>query len=72
MKPKAKNFQDYFFLCKYALNLNNLTWDMVEHLPVTDSRFWTDLWAYENGDFDLANEEKNKIENLQRKNKKEG
>lgn len=55
VKPKAKGYKDFFFLSKFALNMNNLTWDMVDHLPVTDSRFWTDLRAYENGDIDLAN-----------------
>lgn len=45
--------------------MNNLTYDMIECLPITDSRFRTDIRAYENGDIDLANIEKEKLERIQ-------
>jgi hypothetical protein len=72
MKEKPLNYQQQFYLCKYALDMNNLSWDIVDSLPLTDSRFRMDLRAYEHGDIDLANEEKEKLENLHRKNRKEG
>ena len=62
----VEHYEQQFSLSGYAIAMNNLTWDMVDGLPVTDSRFRTDIRAYESGDFDLANEEKDRIESLQR------
>lgn len=37
MKEKPLNYEQQFYLCKYALDMNNLSWDMIENIPLTDS-----------------------------------
>lgn len=44
---------------------------MIDKLPLTDCRFRTDLRAYEYGDMELAASEKNRLEEKQRKRRKE-
>lgn len=54
----------------FVRNMNNLTPKIAASLPRTDSRFRPDLRAYENGDIDLADIEKKRIEENQRARRK--
>ena len=54
--------EDYFYFNEMAMNLNHLSEDLKEQLPPTDSRFRPDQRAVEMGDFDLADEEKSRLE----------
>lgn len=58
-------------MTKFAINLNVLTKDMTKHLPKTDSRFRPDLRAFEHGDIPLASSEKHRLEEKQRKRRRE-
>lgn len=53
-----------------ALNLNHIDDELSQHLPPTDSRFRPDMRAFENGDFELAEVEKKRLENAQRERRK--
>lgn len=53
-------------MTKFALMLNNLPEGLQEKLPPTDCRLRPDLRAYENGDLELAADEKHRLEEKQR------
>ena len=59
-----------YLLSKYACCLNELTNNLRKVLPPTDSRFRPDNRLYEEGEKDKAQEEKNRIEQLQRERNK--
>ena len=61
------NCKKYFNLNYFAIQLNQLTDEMQSVLPPTDARFRPDLRAWEDGNFDLATTEKDRMENNQRK-----
>ena len=63
------HFQYYF--SAFNINLNYLHPDIISRLPPTDSRFRTDLRAYEYGNLELAATEKHRLEENQRKRRKE-
>ncbi len=54
--------QQYYFN-EMSLRINYMSQKMALKLPRTDSRFRTDLRAYEYGDVDLASDEKTRLEN---------
>lgn len=54
----------------FALNLNYLDDELAENLPPTDSRFWPDMRAFENGKFEYAENEKRWLEATQRERRK--
>jgi len=60
---------DQSFFSNFTLNLNILNLDLIEKLPLTDSRFRSDVKALEFGEIKFANEEKNRIEAKQRDRK---
>lgn len=60
--PFPEDFERFYFFTKQAMNLNNLTEEMLHHLPPTDSRLRPDQRAYEYGDVDLAAKEKHRLE----------
>lgn len=54
-----KNPELNYYFNDFSLQMNYLSLDMIEKLPITDCRFRTDLRAYEYGDMELAASEKN-------------
>ncbi|KAA8533241.1 hypothetical protein F0562_033226 [Nyssa sinensis] len=57
-------------LTPFAISLNELTTGLIEKLPPTDSRLRPDQRHLENGDYELANVEKLRLEQLQRQARK--
>ncbi|KAF9427712.1 hypothetical protein BGZ94_004340 [Podila epigama] len=55
-----------FNLTPFAMTLNDCPEDLKKHLCPTDSRLRPDQRAMENGEFDLANTEKQRLEEKQR------
>lgn len=53
-------------LSPFAISLNELTPGLSEKLPPTDSRLRPDQRHLENGEYELANAEKLRLEQLQR------
>lgn len=70
--PFPKNTHEYYGFTAFGITLNELTSDIVGKLPPTDSRFRPDVRALENGDLDVAEEEKVKVEELQRERRRRG
>lgn len=67
--PENSNKQ--YFFTSYAINLNHLHKNLISELCPTDCRFRPDQRALEFGDKDLAQEEKLRLEQDQRKRRKE-
>ena len=61
-KPFPENFNMMYFFTNFTLQLNNLPEGLKEKLPPTDSRLRPDQRAVEEGDFDRAGAEKNRLE----------
>ncbi|GMJ15068.1 OSBP(oxysterol binding protein)-related protein 2A [Hibiscus trionum] len=57
-------------LTSFAITLNELTPELQEKLPPTDSRLRPDQRGLENGEFDKANAEKQRLEKRQRMSRK--
>ncbi|KAK9276528.1 hypothetical protein L1049_006062 [Liquidambar formosana] len=57
-------------LTPFAISLNELTLGLLEKLPPTDSRLRPDQRHLENGEYELANAEKLRLEQLQRQARK--
>ncbi|CAK9180518.1 unnamed protein product [Ilex paraguariensis] len=57
-------------LTAFAISLNELTPGLMEKLPPTDSRLRPDQRHLENGEYELANAEKLRLEQLQRQARK--
>ncbi|GFY88196.1 OSBP(oxysterol binding protein)-related protein 1D [Actinidia rufa] len=57
-------------LTPFAISLNELTPGLMEKLPPTDSRLRPDQRHLENGEYELANSEKLRLEQLQRQARK--
>ncbi|CAN6816549.1 unnamed protein product [Brassica oleracea] len=57
-------------LTRFAMTLNELTPGLKEKLPPTDSRLRPDQRYLENGEFEMANEEKLRLEQRQRQARK--
>lgn len=53
-------------LTPFAISLNELTPGLMENLPPTDSRLRPDQRHLENGEYEMANAEKLRLEQLQR------
>lgn len=68
-KPVANYEQQYFF-SGFTLGMNYLNLFRLHEIAPTDSRLRPDLRAYENGDFELAAIEKNRLEENQRNRRK--
>ncbi|KAF8807598.1 oxysterol binding protein [Phlegmacium glaucopus] len=66
MAPFPKDNAEYYGFTAYGITLNEITTDLVGKLPPTDSRYRPDVNALEHGHLDLAEEEKVKVEQLQR------
>ena len=66
--PKDKELQ--YFFSKWNINVNNNYLEILDKLPSSDSRFRTDMRAYEYGALKLAANEKHRLEESQRGRRK--
>jgi hypothetical protein len=64
------NEEERFYFTDFSVNLNNLTDEMKQQLPPTDSRFRPDQRALEMQDYELASKEKHRLEEKQRQTRK--
>lgn len=60
----------WYGFSEWTVQLNEITDDIKDCLPPTDSRLRPDQRAFENGDVDTADEEKQKLEQKQRERRK--
>ncbi|KAM3321429.1 oxysterol-binding protein-related protein 1B-like [Capsicum chacoense] len=65
-KSKPSNFQTKYNFTHFAITLNELSPDLEEKLPPTDSRLRPDQRFLENGKYEIANSEKLRLEQKQR------
>ncbi|XAR55600.1 hypothetical protein NMG60_11035716 [Bertholletia excelsa] len=65
-RSKPPKFPTKYNLTRFAITLNELTPGLKEKLPPTDSRLRPDQRCLENGEYDLANSEKLRLEQRQR------
>jgi len=65
--PKLKEQYNY---TSFAIAENELPNFLKPYLPITDSRWRPDQRAFENGEIDHSQEEKSRLENLQREHRK--
>ncbi|XP_028299862.1 oxysterol-binding protein-related protein 1 isoform X3 [Gouania willdenowi] len=64
--PRPANSAQMYNFTSFAMQLNELRNDMDGVIPCTDCRLRPDIRAMENGDIDLASEEKKRLEEKQR------
>nr|XP_061790250.1 oxysterol-binding protein-related protein 1 [Nerophis lumbriciformis] len=64
--PRPANSAQMYSFTTFAMQLNELNEDMKAVLPRTDCRMRPDIRAMENGDIDLASDEKKRLEEKQR------
>uniref|UniRef100_A0A3Q3MKR6 Oxysterol-binding protein n=1 Tax=Mastacembelus armatus TaxID=205130 RepID=A0A3Q3MKR6_9TELE len=64
--PRPANSAEMYSFTSFAMQLNELHKEMEGVLPQTDCRLRPDIRAMENGDIDLASEEKKRLEEKQR------
>ncbi|KAK2461755.1 hypothetical protein APHAL10511_006218 [Amanita phalloides] len=67
-----KNTDQFYGFTGFAMTLNEITSDLIGKLPPTDSRYRPDVRALEEGDLDSAEEEKRRVEELQRERRRNG
>ncbi|XP_030647165.1 oxysterol-binding protein-related protein 1 [Chanos chanos] len=64
--PRPANSAQMYNFTTFAMQLNELDKEMEEVIPKTDCRLRPDIRAMENGEIDLASEEKKRLEEKQR------
>ncbi|XP_045905425.1 oxysterol-binding protein-related protein 1 isoform X2 [Micropterus dolomieu] len=64
--PRPANSVQMYSFTSFAMQLNELRKEMEGAIPQTDCRLRPDIRAMENGDIDLASEEKKRLEEKQR------
>ncbi|XP_074492159.1 oxysterol-binding protein-related protein 1 isoform X2 [Sebastes fasciatus] len=64
--PRPANSTEMYSFTSFAMQLNELRKEMEGAIPPTDCRLRPDVRAMENGDIDLASEEKKRLEEKQR------
>ncbi|KAK8354846.1 hypothetical protein V6Z12_A05G247800 [Gossypium hirsutum] len=69
-KSKPPKFPTRYNLTRFAITLNEVTPDLKEKLPPTDSRLRPDQRYLENGEYEMANSEKLRLEQRQRQARK--
>lgn len=70
--PFPNQALDYYGFTAFAITLNEITGDIEGKLPCTDSRFRPDIRALEEGNIGLAEEQKTRLEELQRERRRRG
>lgn len=71
VEPLPPNPTRYYGFTRFAISLNEITDDIKEIIPPTDTRLRPDQRALEKGDADQAEELKLKLENEQRERRKQ-
>lgn len=71
VEPMPPNPARYYGFTRFAISLNEITEDIKDILPPTDSRLRPDQRALEQGDADQAEELKLRLENDQRERRKQ-
>lgn len=69
--PPIPNHEQYYGFTQFCVELNELTPDIVEYLPNTDTRFRPDQRLFEEGKLEEAEAEKVRVEQKQRDFRKE-
>ncbi|MGH0145580.1 UNVERIFIED_CONTAM: hypothetical protein FKN15_042436 [Acipenser sinensis] len=64
--PRPPNSTEMYSFTTFAMHLNESDQEMESVIPKTDCRLRPDIRAMENGDIDLASEEKKRLEEKQR------
>ncbi|XP_014859818.1 PREDICTED: oxysterol-binding protein-related protein 3 isoform X2 [Poecilia mexicana] len=64
--PMPMNYEQYYGFTKFAIELNELEPSLKQLLPPTDTRLRVDQRLLEEGDLEAAEEQKQRIEQLQR------
>lgn len=72
ISPFPRNAPEYFGFTAFGITLNEITPDLENRLPPTDSRLRPDVRALELGDVDKAEEAKHRVEELQRERRRKG
>lgn len=67
--PEDSNL--YYGFTRFAMELNEFTENLSDEIPRTDSRFRPDQRNLENGNVEKAEQEKQRIEEIQRNKRKE-
>lgn len=70
--PFPRNVTEYYGFTYFGITLNEITPDLANRLPPTDSRWRPDVRALEEGNIDLAESEKTRVEELQRERRRRG
>ncbi|KAF3691175.1 Oxysterol-binding protein-related protein 1 [Channa argus] len=70
ISPRPANSAQMYNFTSFAMQLNELWREMEGVIPQTDCRLRPDIRAMENGDIDLASEEKKRLEEKQRASRK--
>uniref|UniRef100_A0A8C1UCT4 Oxysterol-binding protein n=1 Tax=Cyprinus carpio TaxID=7962 RepID=A0A8C1UCT4_CYPCA len=68
--PQPDDYFDYYGFSQYARELNDLTPDIKDKLPMTDTRFRPDQRLLEEGKVEEADKRKDEIEEKQRERRK--
>jgi hypothetical protein len=69
--PSPRHAPEYYGLSSFATTLNEITPDLEGRLAPSDSRFRPDIRAMEEGNIDLADEEKIRLEEQQRQRREQ-
>ncbi|KAJ4962908.1 hypothetical protein NE237_022847 [Protea cynaroides] len=69
-RSKPSDYPTRYSLTRFAIMLNELTPGLKEKLPPTDSRLRPDQRCLENGEYEMANAEKLRLEQRQRQSRK--
>ncbi|KAJ7130101.1 oxysterol binding protein [Mycena crocata] len=70
--PYPKDIHEYYGFTAFGITLNEITSDLDGKLPATDSRCRPDVRALEEGDLDVAEREKTRVEEAQRERRRNG
>ena len=71
LPPDFKDQENQYFITDFGLNLNNDNPELLKSLPISDSRLRPDQRELERQNADFAGLEKNRIEEKQRRARKE-
>ena len=72
VSPFPRDAAAYYGYTHFGITLNEITPDIKDKLPCTDSRFRPDVRALEEGDIERAESEKLRVEQTQRERRQRG
>jgi hypothetical protein len=70
--PFPKSAPEFYGFTSFGITLNEIASDLKGKLPPTDSRYRPDVRALEEGNLDLAEQEKTRVEEMQRERRRRG